>query len=97
MPYEEEEDSGRVAYTSDESSDDDEPRRKWSIKRRVRPTSLPTKRLKPDWSLVNAPPTPPTEDADQFKCLYLLVEAAVSQREREMQLTPPEEKVSSIL
>ncbi|KAF4522051.1 hypothetical protein B566_EDAN004033 [Ephemera danica] len=90
---------------SSEEEDEPHPRHKWSAtkKRRVQvPMSLPQsgiKRLKADWTqpiIVNAPPTPPEEDADQFKCLYLLVEAAVSQREREMQSTPPEQEFSSI-
>lgn len=29
------------------------------------------------------PPTPPEEDKDKFKCLYLLVEAAVAIRQQE--------------
>lgn len=29
------------------------------------------------------PPTPPEEDKDKFKCLYLLVEAAVAVRQQE--------------
>jgi homeobox protein TGIF1 len=33
---------------------------------------------------VTPPPTPPNEDREKFRCLYLLVDAAVSQLEREI-------------
>ncbi|XP_059470538.1 homeobox protein TGIF2-like isoform X2 [Neocloeon triangulifer] len=80
------------------SEDEDEIPRK--IKRRNRPTLLPSelKRHK-SWEPSIAPPTPPNEEhEEQFKCLYLLVEAAVSQREKEMgMLTPDEERMPATL
>lgn len=77
---------------SEEDEDDVIPRK---MKRRNRPTLLPTElRRHTQWEPTHhAPPTPPNEDhEEQFKCLYLLVEAAVSQREKEMGLLTPEEE-----
>lgn len=79
---------------SDEEDDIEDviPRK---MKRRNRPTLLPTElRRHTQWEPTHhAPPTPPNEEhEEQFKCLYLLVEAAVSQREKEMGLLTPEEE-----
>jgi hypothetical protein len=80
------------ALSEDDDVEDEIPRK---MKRRNRPTLLPTElRRHTQWEPTHhAPPTPPNEEhEEQFKCLYLLVEAAVSQREKEMGLLTPEEE-----
>ncbi|KAK8398756.1 hypothetical protein O3P69_004094 [Scylla paramamosain] len=44
---------------------------------------------------VTPPPTPPEDDADKFKCLYMLVDAALSQWEKQNASPPPQETIDT--
>lgn len=44
---------------------------------------------------VTPPPTPPEEDGDKFKCLYMLVDAAISQWEKQNGSPPPQDSIDS--
>lgn len=48
------------------------------------PSYLPSNQVTP-------PPTPPDEEGDKFKCLYMLVDAAISQWEKRNESPPPHE------
>lgn len=44
---------------------------------------------------VTPPPTPPEDDADKFKCLYMLVDAALSQWEKQNASPPPQDTLDT--
>ncbi|XP_042856207.1 homeobox protein TGIF2-like isoform X5 [Penaeus japonicus] len=44
---------------------------------------------------VTPPPTPPEDDADKFKCLYMLVDAALSQWEKQNASPPPQDALDT--
>lgn len=44
---------------------------------------------------VTPPPTPPEDDADKFKCLYMLVDAALSQWEKQNASPPPQDTIDT--
>ncbi|XP_068231212.1 uncharacterized protein [Palaemon carinicauda] len=44
---------------------------------------------------VTPPPTPPEDDADKFKCLYMLVDAALSQWEKQNATPPPQDAIDT--
>lgn len=44
---------------------------------------------------VTPPPTPPEDDADKFKCLYMLVDAALSQWEKQNASPPPQDAIDT--
>ncbi|XP_076034992.1 uncharacterized protein LOC143021425 isoform X3 [Oratosquilla oratoria] len=44
---------------------------------------------------VTPPPTPPEDDQDKFKCLYMLVDAALSQWEKQNASPPPQDTLDT--
>ena len=48
-------------------------------------------------SQVTPPPTPPEEEGEKFKCLYMLVDAAISQWEKQNATPPPPDSNATYL
>ena len=46
-------------------------------------------------SQVTPPPTPPEDDAEKFKCLYMLVDAALSQWEKRNDSPPLQDSIDT--